>query len=96
MRALLCAAVILLAGCMTGLQNFRDDALKRAAFEMSCSENELNIEPLNEAATGTNWRPGGGIIGAQIGVTGCGKKVVYVRTADAWVANTAVPKTETK
>ena len=39
--------------------------------------------PLNMTAGTNSWNSGG-----QVGVTGCGKKAVYVYSSAGWVANT--------
>jgi hypothetical protein len=69
-------------GCGDGLSNFRDTTLKRAAFEMQCSEDKLQLAELG---------------GPHVGVTGCGKQAVYVYVNEGggvgkWVNNTGVEK----
>ena len=70
------------------MSDFRDNALSRAAFDMGCPEEELTVQDLNPQGE-TMW-------GSQVGVTGCGKKAVFVRTTyNGWVNNLGV-ETEQK
>jgi hypothetical protein len=56
-----------LAGCGTsGIQLTRE----RAAFDLSCPQDKLNVEVL----TGNEYNAG-----ATFGVRGCGKKATYIR-----------------
>ena len=59
---------------------------ERAAFDMSCESGELQLAVLQ---TKTVWvtQSDHVVRVAQIGVTGCDKKGVYVRTSSGWVAN---------
>lgn len=63
-RRLTIAGLLLLASsCVHGREGFvKADGVKRAAFELSCSEDALTITEIN---------------GSTIGVEGCGKKAVY-------------------
>ena len=56
----------------------------RAAFDLSCPKDELDLTVL--ATSGARK------LASQIGVTGCGNKVVYVYFAstDSWVADSAI------
>lgn len=56
----------------------------RAAFDLSCPKEELDLSVL--ATSGARK------LASQIGVTGCGNKVVYVYFAstDSWIADSAV------
>ena len=56
----------------------------RAAFDLSCPKEELALTVL--ATSGARK------LASQIGVTGCGNKVVYVYFAstDSWVADSAI------
>ena len=63
---------------------FTEHGLDRAVFEMQCPKEKVELVrlnvPLDEPVAG----------GAQVGVTGCGKQVVYVFSPQAgWIANTA-------
>lgn len=65
-------------------KSFTDEALDRAVFEMQCPKEKIELvslnPPLDETVT----------LGAQVGVKGCGKQVVYVAVrGGGWVANTA-------
>jgi len=61
---------------------FTEKGLDRAAFEMECPKEQLKLVqlniPLDEPMDS----------GGQVGVTGCGKKAVYVYSSAGWVANT--------
>lgn len=63
MRALFIAGLLLTASCVHGRVGFvNSDGAKRAAFELSCTEDALTITEINSTT---------------IGVEGCGKKAVY-------------------
>ena len=72
------------AGCGANqLEQFRKDSLPRAAFDMSCPQDQLVVVPLNPEATDWNLHARG-----QVGVSGCGKKATYVNTSGGgWVLN---------
>lgn len=63
---------------ITSVEHFRhpeSGGIKRAAFEMECPEDQLQVTDLG---------------GWTIGVTGCGKKAVFkLATGAGWVNNTA-------
>lgn len=78
--ALLSASLI---GCPTVGENFRSQALARASFEMQCPREQLQLTGLNRSLD-DGMNPG-----AQVGVTGCGRRAVYVAAYGAgWVMNT--------
>ena len=56
----------------------------RASFDLSCPQDELELTIL--ATSGARR------LASQIGVTGCGNKVVYVYFAstDSWIADSAI------
>lgn len=54
----------------------------RASFDLSCDERQLDLKLLAVGDT-----PYTSDKAMQIGVTGCGKKAVYVRAPAGWVAN---------
>ena len=56
----------------------------RASFDLSCPQDELELTVL--ATSGARK------LASQIGVTGCGNKVVYVYFAstDSWIADSAI------
>lgn len=53
----------------------------RAAFELRCPKERLQLVVLNVNPIETSWP-------SQIGVDGCGVRAVYVPTAGGWVMNT--------
>jgi hypothetical protein len=60
---------------MEGFKQPESGGMKRAAFELGCSENQLQFRELGEST---------------VGVEGCGKKAVYVwATGAGWVNNSA-------
>jgi hypothetical protein len=64
---------------------------ERAAFEIGCAPDQLQIIPLAI----NDYGPDRQEVASQIGVTGCGHRLVYVITAaSGWVLNSsdAVPK----
>jgi hypothetical protein len=65
--------------------SFRSGGLARASFEMACPASQLTIIELAPTKNPYGLLP----IGAQIGVSGCGKRMVYVCTANGWIANTS-------
>lgn len=72
------AVCVSISGCWTGLhgtaRGFRSSgAIDRAAFEMDCPKEQLKITELGNAS---------------VGVSGCGKKQVYVDVLrQGWVLN---------
>ena len=63
---------------------FNEKGIDRAAFELQCPKQHLELVPLSPPLDEPIYS------GAQVGVTGCGKKTVYVYTnAGGWVANAA-------
>jgi len=60
---------------------------QRAAFELNCPE-QLQVIPI----VTDDFE--GGQLAKQIGVTGCGHRLVYVRASAGWVLNSsdAAPK----
>jgi hypothetical protein len=72
------------AGCLTVGDSFQRYGLNRAAFEMQCPAQQLQIVGLNRPLHAAAYA------GSQVGVTGCGKRMVFVNTeAAGWVANSA-------
>jgi hypothetical protein len=85
-RVALGLAVLLpfLAGCfmMTVRTSFSRYSADRAAFELQCPIDQLEIVGLNRSLDDP------AAAGSQVGVTGCGKRAVYVLVAGAgWVLN---------
>jgi hypothetical protein len=76
------------AGCATWRQptvrqSFTARGLDRAVFEMECPKEKIELVSLNPPLDDYV------LPGAQVGVKGCGKQVVYVAVKGAgWVANT--------
>jgi hypothetical protein len=62
----------------------------RASFDLSCPQDELELTVLSTA--------GARKLASQIGVSGCGKKVVYVyfSSTDSWIADSAITPAMTK
>jgi hypothetical protein len=52
---------------------FRADGLRRAAFDLECPQEQIDVVELVAGAWGSNF-------GAQVGATGCGRRAVYVFT----------------
>ena len=64
-----------LTGCITE-KSFRSEVLPRAAFELGCPADQVTVTPLGDAS---------------FGVSGCGKKAVYMHVARVgYVNNTGV------
>lgn len=95
MRSVILLLSLGLTGCIATLTNkehFDKYGLQRAEFETSCPAKDLRVQFLN--ADPVEKASEDGAIrckaGAQVGVTGCGKKVVYVCAwPSGWVANTS-------
>ena len=80
MRTTITLAALILgtSACWNATENFRRNALPRAAFELDCPAAQLQITELSETT---------------IGVSGCGKKAVYVSAPGArWLNNTGENK----
>jgi len=62
----------------------------RASFELSCPQEELELSVLSTE--------GPRKLANQIGVTGCGQKVVYVyfSSTDTWTSDSAITPTMTQ
>lgn len=85
MRVVLVLSLVAsLLGCVTAESSFRDKGLTRAAFELSCPAEELQVDVLHR-------NDGLGCAGSQVGVSGCGKKAIYVcDRAQNWINNTQI------
>jgi hypothetical protein len=84
-RTLLVAAVVaaLCVACGHDKRAMKT-VTSRASFDLSCPQDELELTIL--ATSGARS------LASQIGVTGCGNKVVYVYFAstDSWIADSAI------
>lgn len=92
----LCVLLLTLAGCggyflASSKKGFEATEMKRAAFDLQCSEGELQVTEL--AAGSTPITPGEiakGGDGTVIGVSGCGRLATYKFVRDVgWVVQTA-------
>jgi hypothetical protein len=74
---------VALTGCgVTVRESFASHALERAAFELKCPREIIEIVPLNRGLDDGNQPE------TQVGVKGCGKQAVYVYTRGmGWIAN---------
>ncbi|MBI2395893.1 MAG: hypothetical protein HYV09_40390 [Deltaproteobacteria bacterium] len=77
------AAALLACGQMTVRSSFQQYALNRAAFEMECPREKIQLVALNVALENPAY------VGSQVGAVGCGKKGTYVLTHSGWVLNSA-------
>ncbi len=76
------AMALPLTGCLTVGESFKTYALDRAAFELHCAKDDLQVQGLNGSLEGEPQA------GTQVGVSGCGKRAVYVLTmGGGWVLN---------
>lgn len=82
---LLSSWCLALSACYTPIrQSFTDHALSRASFEMECPRERLRLTGLNRSL---DEDP---IAGAQVGVSGCERRSVYVYSpSSGWVLNSA-------
>jgi len=71
------------SGCgATVRQSFAENALERAAFELKCPKELIELVPLNRGLDDRNEPE------TQVGVRGCGKQAMYVYMKGAgWIAN---------
>src|SRR5579863_6221077 len=73
------APSVLLLGLLACRHSSLTDRLRaRAAFDMQCGADELELLPLGQRAYG---------IELQYGVTGCGQRGTYVLTGSSWILN---------
>jgi hypothetical protein len=74
-------------GCQTGsyVDAFRKDELKQAAFAIHCPAEQVQVTGLKEPDNLFMY----GYRGSKVGVSGCGKDVVYLNLNGTWIANTA-------
>jgi hypothetical protein len=70
---LIVSGALLLVGCAGARERIRGDLRKRAAFDLQCPEEQIQLTEL-----GDFWTQG---------ATGCGRRATYIRTSDAWVLN---------
>lgn len=74
--------VLQVMGCAAGpIQSFRNQGLARAAFELNCPEQNITLTELQPHTDSINGR------GGQVGVSGCGHRLVYVSTIQGWILN---------
>ena len=90
-RMLLVSAVVatLCVGCGHDKRAMKT-VTARASFELSCPQEELELSVLSTE--------GPRKLANQIGVTGCGQKVVYVyfSSTDTWTSDSAITPTMTQ
>jgi len=72
--AALAGVLLFVQGCAGTISHFQKNGLERAAFELECPKDQLAVTELS---------------GNTFGVTGCGKKAVYMysHAASAYVNN---------
>jgi hypothetical protein len=102
MRSFVFAAVALTLACTTAcaapvaVNGFKVNAMEwtdaqekvvsRAAFDMKCAKDQLQLTVVQ---VGDSVDFSGGHFPQQVGVTGCGQSVVYVRSPAGWLANSS-------
>ena len=80
----LSAAAVSACGAGTVRQHFTENALDRAAFEMHCPKDQIQLVQLGRALDSSM------VSGIQVGVQGCGRQAVYVFANETgWVLNSA-------
>ena len=78
----LASLLALAAGCVSTGEYFTKRGLERASFEMQCPKEQLQVKGLT-ADLDHEVKPGD-----QVGVTGCGKRLVYVlNPSGGWLLN---------
>lgn len=98
MRSLLILPCVLaLSSCLTIRDQFQSNGLARASFELNCPVDQIDAVLLNRPADSVYG--GSDSLGAQIGVTGCDKRTVYVLGGDpknqfswSWLSNREVTR----
>lgn len=78
---LLACGVLMMGGCFTTGEVFRARGLDRAAFEMNCPVSQIRYRGLGCSLSDVIE------VCQQVGVQGCGKKVVYIYVRDNWILN---------
>jgi hypothetical protein len=68
-------------GTMPLRKYFNDNGIDRAAFEMKCPREQLQLVPLNKPLDQT------AMYGDTVGVIGCGQRAVYLLTQSGWLLN---------
>lgn len=95
----LAAVVLLVSGCSSyflasSKKGFEATELKRAAFDLQCPPEQVQVTELVEGATPlTPGEIAKGGDGTVIGVSGCGQQATYKFVQDVgWVAQTTATK----
>ena len=74
-------AISLSVACVTAESSFKEKGLARASFDLGCPADQIQTNVLVR-------NDGLGCAGSQVGVTGCGKKAVYVcDQVQNWIMN---------
>jgi hypothetical protein len=73
-----CALPLAAAGCLASRAQIDHTALTRAAFDLDCPRAELTPTPLGDSNLIGATPQSAGLQRSVVGVTGCGKKAVYV------------------
>jgi hypothetical protein len=89
-KALLCAVGLLLAGCFEGVvrdavQAQSEELVRRAAFDLSCSAENVHVKCLNESKE--VHEDYGVTLCLTACVAGCGHRATYVLNNGHWVMN---------
>jgi hypothetical protein len=72
---------------VTAESSFAEKGLERAAFDLGCPKDQLNLQVLHR-------NDGLGCADSQMGVSGCGKRTVYVCTSgQQWIRNSEIQST---
>ncbi|MER2559993.1 MAG: hypothetical protein ABTQ32_04695 [Myxococcaceae bacterium] len=81
------------SSCVNLRHHFRENGLARASFDLNCPPDQLGYGLLNREEDSMMSTA----LGAQMGVTGCGKRAVFVLSGEprnrfswTWLANGAV------
>lgn len=78
MRILALFSLFALAGCVAPQQQLRDTTSERAAFDLDCPAAQLSVTQLGDTVIIGRTTESAGLERTVYGVTGCGKKAVYV------------------
>ncbi|MEM9693202.1 MAG: hypothetical protein AAGA56_11700 [Myxococcota bacterium] len=94
-RASLGVAIVValtVTGCAASAQSqIETDVYPRAAFDLDCGQDDLRHTVLVDSSNAF----GQPMAGMQVGVTGCGRKAIYIHTpTPGWVNNDGGTKVE--
>ncbi|MBX7100020.1 MAG: hypothetical protein K1X89_20065 [Myxococcaceae bacterium] len=79
------AVLVLGSGCVTVEGSFVPEGKRSAAFDLQCSQENLEVVVLER-------KDGLSCDGSRIGITGCGKQVTYACEGSTWKRSSKVER----